>query len=157
MKLLRVLRGMIGTAVTWGGAWVPMSVGFYALTGLVPIRYWPSIAVSGFVRGALCGAAFAAILALVARRRSFSQLTFAQLMGCGAAGAVIAPGITFAFMLPGSSFSIPPLAIGFNLAMSGVMGVVSAAGTLYAARRAPELAAAEMKSVEGTPMPQAIR
>jgi len=45
MKIMRVLRGMLGTALTWGLAWVPLSVGFiglYALPGAPELPSAPS-------------------------------------------------------------------------------------------------------------------
>ena len=163
MKLLRVLRGMVGTAVTWGLAWVPMTIGFYTVLNLLGPGFefplWPGVVLGGAVRGAISGAAFAGVLSMVARRRSFSQLTFAQLMACGAAGAIIAPGVTLAIATTISQFTIPPAAIAFSLLMSAGMGAVSAAGTLYAARRAPTLAAAEEEeiAIDVTTAPRAIR
>jgi hypothetical protein len=162
MKLLRVLRGMVGTAVTWGLAWVPLTaaanVAISVFAGAnLPLRFWSMMLLSGAIRGAISGAVFAGALSIVARRRSFAELTFPQLMLCGAAGALIAPAVTFAVVMTVSKFAIPAGAIAINLLMSGGLGAACAAGTLYVARRAPALPAAEEIAIEGVPEPQMLR
>ena len=159
MKILKVLRGMIGTAITWGLAWVPLSAGLWAASGLLggpPLEFWGPMLLGAGVKGAISGAAFGGFLSIVARRRSFSELTFPQLMACGAAGALIAPAITFAIII-GRDVLLPPWMIGYSMAVSALSGAVSAAGTLYAARRAPELAAADEIAIDEAPRPQALR
>lgn len=161
MKLLRVLRGVVGTAVTWGLAWIPLTAGFYGVIDVIgpglPFRFWSTLVFGAAFRGAISGAVFGGLLSLIARRRSFSELTFPQLMSCGAAGAIIAPGVTLALGGLVTHLAIPPAAIAFSLMMSAGMGIASAAGTLYVARRAPEVRDADEVAIDAAPTPQAIR
>lgn len=159
MKILKVLRGMIGTAVTWGLAWIPLSAGLWAASGLLggpPMELWGPLLLGAGVKGAISGAAFGGLLSLVARRRSFSELTFPQLMACGAVGALIAPAITFATLI-GRDIVFPPWFIGYSMTVGALSGAVTAAGTLYAARRAPELAAADELTIDRAPTSRALR
>ena len=147
MKMLRVLRGILGTAVAWSVAWIPLTVATWSVAALLgshvpPARYWGAMLASAAIRGFICGAAFASVLAIVGRRRSFSTLRFRHMALWGAVGGLVAPIISLSALALGS-VALPPLAIGLSLGFSSVVGALSAVSTLYVARRAPGLPAAE--------------
>lgn len=147
MKLLRVLRGILGTAAAWSVAWVPLTFATWSIAAILgshvpPMRYWDVMLVSAAIRGFISGAAFAALLSLVGRRRSFSTLRFRHVAIWGAVGGLVAPAISLSAIAAGS-VPLPPLTIGLSLGFSSLLGALSAAGTLHVARRAPELPVAE--------------
>lgn len=158
MKIPRILRGVLGTAASWAVAWTVLTLAIFggaALFGadLPAWQFWPQILMGAARRGAISGAAFAGVLALIGRRRSFGALRFPELMLSGALGAVVAPLITIGALTLGTSIAIPPTAIAVSVALSSVFGAVTAGSALYVARRAPELGAGDPPGSERTLTP----
>ncbi len=105
MRLLRTLRGVIGTAVSWAVPWACfgglLAVGFElvapSLSELVsgPAALWfvfkAGAKLLGLI-GLLSGAAFAATLAVTGRRLAFSELTSRRMLVLGAVGATAIAG-----------------------------------------------------------------
>ena len=155
MKLVRVLRGVLGTAAAWGLAWIPLTLATWsvsALFGHVPsIEYWESVVIGAAVRGAISGAAFATVLAIAGRRRTFASLRLRDMLRWGAVGGIVAPAITLGTIALTSATSIPALTMGLGLGFASALGSVSAAGTLWLARKAPEIAAPTQTSQLNAP------
>lgn len=63
---------------------------------------------------------------------------------------MVAPLITFGAFTLGTSIAIPPAAIAFSVALSSVVGAVTAGSALYVARRAPELGAGDRPDPDRT-------
>jgi hypothetical protein len=146
VKLIRVLRGVLGTAAAWSLAWIPLTLASWsiaaAFSGTVPpLQHWAPIVVGAMVRGAISGAAFATVLAIAGRRRTFASLRLRDMVLWGAVGGIVAPAITLGVIAATTAHIIPAVTMGLGLGMASVLGAVSAAGTLWVARRAPELAA----------------
>ena len=144
MKLVRVLRGVLGTAAAWSLAWIPLTLASWSITAALfgnvpPFQYWGPIVVGAAVRGAISGAAFAAVLAVAGRRRTFASLRLRDMLLWGAVGGIVAPAITLGAIALTTSGAVPALSMGLGLGMASVLGAVSAAGTLWVARRAPAL------------------
>jgi hypothetical protein len=144
MKLLRVLRGILGTAVAWGLAWIPLTLVTWGVAGVLggnvpPLRVTGAIVIGAAIRGMISGAAFASVLALAGRRRTFENLRLRDMLVWGAIGGIVAPVISLGAIALTTSAVIPPLAIGLGLGMASTVGALSAAGTLWVARKAPEL------------------
>jgi hypothetical protein len=99
--------------------------------------------VGAAVRGAISGAAFAVVLAVGGRRRSFATLRFRDMLLWGAIGGVLLPTVGFGIHALSAPVSAPPLALGLGLGIAAAVGAVTAAGTLWIARKAPELKASE--------------
>ena len=146
MKLIRVLRGVLGTAAAWSLAWVPLTLATWSITAALfgsgpPWQYWPTILIGAAVRGAISGAAFATVLAVAGRRRTFESLRLRDMALWGAVGGIVAPAITLGAIAVTSASAIPALTMGLGLGFASALGAVSATGTLWVARRAQELAA----------------
>ena len=146
MKLIRVLRGVVGTATAWSLAWIPLTLASWSVTAALvgnvpPLEHWGPMVIGAAVRGAMSGAAFATVLAIAGRRRTFASLRLRDMALWGAVGGIVAPAVTLGAIALMSPSVIPVLTIGLGLGFASALGAVSAAGTLWVARRAPELAA----------------
>ena len=148
MKLVRILRGVLGTAAAWSLAWIPLTFVSWSIAAAfsshVPgLQQWGPIVISAMVRGAISGAAFATVLAIAGRRRTFASLRLRDMLLWGAVGGIVAPAITLGVIATTTTHVIPALTMGLSVGMASALGALSAAGTLWAARRAPELASPE--------------
>ena len=144
MKLIRVLRGVLGTAAAWSLAWIPLTLATWSITAAfsshVPsLQQWGPIVIGAMVRGAISGAAFATVLAIAGRRHTFTSLRSRDMLLWGAVGGIVAPAITLGVIATTTTHVIPVLTMGLGLGFASALGAVSAAGTLWVARRAPEL------------------
>jgi hypothetical protein len=98
--LLRRLRGMLGTGITWAVGWAIVMFIIGTIIGIAdPAAIdpgeepWRLGAVVGFV-GFLSGAAFAAIFASAERRRKIQELSVARAALWGALGGAVLPLLT---------------------------------------------------------------
>ena len=135
--MLRRIRSALVLAVVWAIVWLPLGVllgvGMGWLTFPVPsfaFRYlgiWTAL-------GAISGAAFALLMALLERNRTVEQLSSRRLATWGAlAGAGVPVALTTVLIvITKGSFS--PDAPGIFVVMA-IAGAVSAWGTLVLARR----------------------
>lgn len=147
MKLLKLLRGIAGTAALWGAGFIVLAIptvatilspdapplGWSSVPGLlVPLLAYP------IVHGAICGALFALLLSATSRRvKSVEQLPVARTAALGAVAGVVMP-----FLVNGGHIALLEAAIG------GALGVTTATASLLVARRsAPAL-------VEASAQPQ---
>ena len=139
MRILRRLRGLLGLALAWGIAWIPVGISIYFIVEGVSDRAIRWIAVPGLaVRlgtvGALCGVAFGVLTAVLERRRTFLGLTVGRMAVWGALG-----GCAF----PIAVLSTTPLTMGMEeaavFAIFSALGTLTSLGTLALARRAPEI------------------
>lgn len=146
--LLRRIRGVLVTALLWGIAWLPvgLAVGIYrALTISIDFGagfYWRIISGSALVWavwGAISGAVFATLLALLERRRNVDTLSSRRTAVWGALGAMAVPGTVLIIVLarlPGFYLIQPAL---WTLSISAVQGGVCAFATLALAKRGQRL------------------
>lgn len=134
-RWLRVIRGMIGTGLTFavGVGGVSLLLGLF---GLVLGEFSPSdfgmvgkLSVIAF----LVGVGFSGVLAITAHGRPFEKLSLRSVTAVGAGGGLLY-FLFVAFMNGFRSWS-PLNAIG-NLAILTLLGGGSAAATLLVARRA---------------------
>lgn len=143
MRLRRVLRGVLGTAAAWGLAWIPLTLVTWGIAALFgsgpPLEYWGPMIAFAAARGAMSGAGFATVLALAGRRRTFESLQMRDMVRWGAVGGILAPAVSLGVMALTTTAVIPALSFGLGLGFASVLGAVCAAGTLWIARRAPEL------------------
>ena len=145
MKIVRVIRGILGTAAAWGLAWIPLtfatwSIGAALGAQLPSLRFWGVMLVGAAIRGAITGAAFATVVAIAGRRREFGAIRLRHMLLWGGIGGLVGPAISLGvFLLDGVTIPLVPL--GLSLGFSSLLGALSGAGTLYVARRAPELGA----------------
>jgi hypothetical protein len=143
MRLTRVLRAILGTAVTWGAAWclifAPLSIPTMKMLmrsdGPHPLSFlqavWFVVKANGamaFAMGAVLGTAFALLLLLLSRRASSLQRL--SYLGIGALGAVATPAMSVIMFGTGIGLrAMAPLL---------VLGASTAMASLAIARRAPD-------------------
>ena len=142
MRILRIVRGVVMTALTWATVWVPVS--FIAIGVSSLFRTGPALGISltRFViiqatLGAITGGVFASALAIVGRRRTFSSLSMPVAAACGAAAATLVPVLVRVAL--SASLDLPATAIVSTLLTTGAVGATCATLTLAFARRAPAL------------------
>jgi hypothetical protein len=142
MSLLRKVRGLLGTAVTWAIAWIPLGLIPIALIELLsgrPLHLAFLVRIAGAlgVVGAISGLAFGTILAIAERRHTLSTVSARRVAFWGSLGALLAPGVSLGlFLLRDPDFFEPTMALR-TLGISCLLGAACAGGTLYLARRAP--------------------
>lgn len=142
-RLPQRIRGIVGTAITWAGAWSVVGAGLgsmdvagldlYAKQGLlVAIRAVAEPTLACAVAGAVCGALFSSVLILAERRRrGIDDLRLGRVAALGAIGAMFLP-LAFAALVPTALLSAKFAAITGAFAF---LGGGSAAATLALARR----------------------
>ena len=144
MRIVRILRGIVTSAVTWAGLWMPSAlipIGMAALTGNpLPLSVVGAILVSQGLIGAVNGVVFATVLAIAGRRKTFESLSMPLMAACGAVGGVLFPVVVRTVMLSTLGIQIMPTALIF-LVINALLGAGCAALTLHIARRAPALQA----------------
>ena len=132
---LRVIRGMIGTGLTFA-AGVGLVGSILGLGGLLlgqlswdDLRMVPKLSVIAF----LTGVGFAGVLAIVARGRTFDRLSLRYVTALGAGGGLL----YFLFIAAAGGTRVWSAwnAIG-NLTILTLLGGGTAAGTVILARRA---------------------
>ena len=139
MRLFRILRGIIGTAVTWSAAWVTLSVLPLAVAGLFGVAM-PSrgllamMLLNRLLSGALNGLAFASIVAIAGRRTTFAQLRLPWIAICGALGGIALPLVVQLVFGVG----IPLRFLAYALGTDALFGATLATVSLSVARRAPD-------------------
>ena len=146
------LRGVLGTALTWGAGWtvIGLAVGALQAIGLraagitIPMetsRFLALVTLRWTVFGIVAGSLFALALWYAGRRMtSFRALSGrrAALWGLGA-GATLPLGFS-AFLVAGGN-SVPMIALVPFVITAGLFGAATAGGSVALARRAPELSA----------------
>ena len=153
MRVLRLLRGIALTAVTWGVAWAVLGVAI-ALPSAFPGSAEASVSAPpgllalpvfyGFV-GVWAGSVFAIMMAISERRRAFAELTMARVVSWGVLGGISYPLLTLAL---NRAMGADVGGLGVALAVTGPFGALSAWVTLRTARRADGRAQAQL--VTGT-------
>jgi hypothetical protein len=139
MRIIRILRGIVLTALTWAVAWVPVSLILIGLATLFGVHLAPGflsryLIVQAIV-GAINGGVFASILAIAGRRKTFETLSMPWIATCGALGGALIP---FAGrVLLSASFALPVTALISIFVTSALLGAAGATLTLSIARRAP--------------------
>ena len=148
MRILRILRGIGKTALTWAVAWIPFSLipfGLVTLFGGVPLPsgVWGALLISTALTGAINGAVFAGVLAIAGRGKTFETLSLRWIAACGAVGGALFPLAARAVLLATVDVSIPITALMSSLVTNAVLGAGFATVTLSIARRAPALPRAD--------------
>lgn len=158
IAIARKARGVLGMALTWGMAWVPVSVALLPIylrtwaIGTIDPRAVIAMAVEGFVLGALNGAAFSLVLAAVERRRRLGDLRSRRIAWYGTfAGGAIATIVTGIanVVVPHSAANQWFLV---NLAIFSALGGASGAASLALARRGlPSEGTADLGQLSAAP------
>ena len=159
MRLLRIMRGALGSAIVWGVGWVPLTLLVFGAIALVGGRVPPQTELASVVRqfamlGAMSGAVFSVVLAVAARRRTFTELTLPGMLAYGAVGGMLLPAaITAMVALRIPEAVITPGRVVAQLMVTALLGGICAVSSLYVARRAPKIARSQSAALEGAQMP----
>ena len=133
-NLLRRLRAAVGMGVTWAVAWLGLGVAAgLAAFDLGAIGLMVNALASG-AAGFVGGVAFAAVLGLADSRRRFDELSLPRVACWGALGGALVGGLQLAVFAAIGSVPNPLMLV----AVQGLIGAGSAAGTLALARGADD-------------------
>ena len=114
MRILRILRGIVKTALTWAVVWVPVSLIPFGLAALVGSPLPPGVLgpllITQAVMGAINGGVFASVLAIAGRRKTFETLSLPWIAACGAVGGALFPVAIQAVLFATVHLSIPATA-----------------------------------------------
>jgi hypothetical protein len=124
-RLLRRIRGIIGTGVTWALAWVGLGAGIGALTGF-PLSYLLRMAMNNSVAGFIAGASFAVILSVAERHHTLEDLSLRRVALWGAAGGALLSFLPLAFGIP-LAYLLGPLVINVGIGAGMATGSVALA------------------------------
>lgn len=127
-KLLRRVRGVLGTAFTWAVAWTGLGAGLGLLAG-IPFHFLIPMALNGAAAGFIAGASFAVILSIAERHRTLEDLSLRRVAVWGAVGGLLLSFIPMAFGVP-VPYLLGPLVINTGI------GAGMATGSVFMARRA---------------------
>lgn len=144
-KWLRRARAALGMGVAWGAAWFAAGMVLLFIVGLdaADVPFPLGFGLLGFLAGAL----FSLLLGVVARGRSFHQLSIPRFAGWGAAGGLLfAVLFVLTVTLTGSGALLDDLV--FLGPLFAAAGAASAGGALALARRADERALQEAPDVD---------
>ena len=130
-RLLRRLRGIIGTGLTWAVGWAGVTIALNLLGG-VPLHFIGQIALSGVVRGFIAGGAFAVILSIAERHHTLEDLSLRRVALWGGIGGSLLFVLALPFLLP---LGIPLGSLLVPLAINGLLGAGFASGSVALARR----------------------
>jgi len=140
MSILRWLRGILGTAVTWAVLWSSIGTVLAVITivlnggpdvaSLLKYTFW--VAAFYAVWGAVSGGMFALVLTATERRRSLADLSLLRIVIWGAVGALAVP-ILFITVVGGADIQLVPTVPFF--AITAGLGGLSSGSTLLLARR----------------------
>ena len=145
-NLLRKLRGILGTGLTWAVGWAGVWAGLWVVTGNSLGRMLGA-ATNGAVLGLIAGGTFALILSVVERKRTLHDLSLKRVALWGGIGgmalllAFLPTALEFSAIFGGflTSYVVP-------LALNGLLGAGSAAGSVALARRGDTDRIGEMES-----------
>lgn len=142
MRLLRKLRGALGTGLTWAVAWAGLGAVHGFLVGVFNPRYWtlgnPILDTSfGYaVAGLVAGTGFSLLLASLGRRATLERLSRGRVALWGAVGGALVPVLVHVTRGLTSSAGWGDVAL--TASVTGVLGAVSGLVSLWIARRSPE-------------------
>jgi hypothetical protein len=151
--MLKKIRGWLGNAVVWGGAWsvaaIPVIGALLLEFGYVPVPMAVHIFKTLFTMGFLAGGVFSTYLGLAYRDRGFDEFrpgVFAVVGGFF--GGLLLPSFELlprlaAFM--GASF---PEAMGLSIALAALLGGATAYGTIKVAKGATPIPGIESARLE---------
>ena len=129
-RLLRRVRGIVGTAFTWAIGWTGLGALIGALAGF-DLSYLLRMALNNSVSGFMAGASFAVILSLAEGRHTLADLSLRRVALWGAVGGLLLSFIPLAFGVP-VPYLLGPLVINVGI------GAGMATGSVALAKRAED-------------------
>lgn len=131
-KLLRRLRGILGTGLTWAVGWAGVTVAL-SLIGGVPFPFLFRVVLSGAAQGFIAGGVFATILSVAERRHTLEDLSLRRVALWGGIGGACLFVPIYPMLM---SAGIPLFRLALPLAINALMGAGFASGSVALARRA---------------------
>ena len=142
----RRVRGAIGNAVVWGGAWAASAMvvfGVLRVTGILSEGHIGDaifVAARFGVVGAIASVAFSSIVRLLYRGRRLSDISWIRFgIGGAVVGGVFVMGIIVVNKLVTGEPMVPIQSLLTNGLMAATFGGIAAAGSLRLAQRAEEV------------------
>lgn len=134
-QLLRKLRGIVGTGLTWAVGFGVAYVGLFAGFGF-PYGNLFEAGVNGVILGFCAGGSFATILSIAERRRTLDQLSVRRVAAWGAIGGM-ALLLLFTPLVFGSGRPIGDVLTSYlvQLSFMGILGAGFSTGSVALARR----------------------
>lgn len=87
-KILRRLRGILGTGLVWATGWVGANALLCLVSG-VPLQYLLPLSVTAFFQGFVAGGAFATILSVAERKHTLKELSLRRVALWGGIGGML--------------------------------------------------------------------
>ena len=145
-NIWRRLRGAIGNAVVWGGAWAASAMVMFGVLRVTGVLSQGNVGDALFVAarfsvvGAIASVAFSGVVRLLYRGRRLWEISWLRF---GVGGAVVGGVFVTAVIVANRILSGEPMLPLANLLTNGVMaaafGGIAAAGSLRLAQRAEAL------------------
>lgn len=134
-NILRRLRGVLGTGVTWAVGWGVAFAGLRIGLGF-PYGNLLEAAVNGMILGFIGGSSFAVILSIAEHRRTLDQLSLRRVALWGGVGGM-ALLLCFSPMVFGAGPLLGKMLPSYlvQLALHGLLGAGFASGSVALARR----------------------
>jgi hypothetical protein len=126
-KVLRRLRGVAGTGLTWAVGWAGLVTGIVALFG-VDLGILPRVALYQAIGGFFAGTGFALVLSIAERRHTLEELSLLRVAAWGAIGGLLAHGVV-GLLVFGTDL------LWLDVAITGVLAGSFATGSVALARR----------------------
>ena len=128
--IFRRLRGLLGTAASWGLAWFGAAALFFGARtlGLSSLGMVLSVSAGVGAAGFIAGAGFSVVLSIAERRKSIGDLSLGRFAVWGCLGSILAGGPLL--------LGLPSAELLAALAMLGTLGAASSSVTLALARSA---------------------
>ncbi len=141
-SLLKRLRGAVGTALTWAGAWaiggLGLTVFIYVVgPGLDGRPFWevaPLLTFRSGVWGFVSGMLFSGALVAFQRRRTLADLKPWQMALWGAAAGLLIPSVLVGIAIASGALPLREDVVGSLIFIFGGLGVLTAAGTIRLAQ-----------------------
>jgi hypothetical protein len=139
-KIVRLIRGAVGNALVWGGAWFASSLAIFATLKLTGVAHAPwDAALRGAamfaVMGTITGTAFSTYIGWRYRGRRLAEINWVRfgISGGILTGLFVPTFISFMRFISGDPV-LPLQALAFNGAVTAVLGGVAAAASLKLAQ-----------------------
>jgi hypothetical protein len=149
-KIVRWVRGAVGSALVWGGAWAATAFAVFTtlnVAGVLPEGvHWADaflVAARFGVVGGIAGAAFSSVVRLLYRGRRISEINWVRFgIGGAVVGGVFVPAFMTAARLLSGDGMLPLEVLLTNGLMAAGFGGIAAAGSLKLAQRGDTLLSA---------------
>jgi hypothetical protein len=139
-KIVRIIRGAVGNALVWGGAWFVSALGIFATLKLIGVAHGPW---DGALRGAamfavmgtITGTAFSTYIGLRYRGRRLTEISWVRfgISGGILTGLFVPTFISIMRFLSGDPM-LPLQALLFNGAVTAVLGGGAAGASMKLAQ-----------------------